>query len=488
MDFVTPEQAGISSRHVLNFYKELDNCNLSTHSVILSRGNSFFSECYYAPFHKDFLHRMYSTSKSFVAIAIGFCEQDGLLSLDDPLYQYFPECDPNGHTATIREHLQMCTCKESGHGGVGWFTAKPEDRAAFYFTGPVRKFPGTLYCYDSAGSFQLDAVVERVTGKPFLKYLQEKVLNEIGFSEEAYCLRCPGGHSWGDSGILCSSRDLWHFARFVLNGGTWNGKRYLNEAFLQQALTMDAPNSDYGFKNLHGTEGYGYLFWGADRGCFATKGMGNQVSLCDPAHDFIFVINSDNQGNTFAYYQIYRALYSHIIDHLGDPLPEDPEALAELNAYLATRKLFYLDGPGSSPLAEKIAGKTFTLPENAVGLKWFRLDFSGDKGTFTYENEQGEKVMPFGFGHNEFAKFPQEGYSDLVGTVYCPGNYYDAAFSADWPAENVLRIRVQIIDKYFGNLAIVLGFRDENHVTLRMEKTAEDFLNEYKGIFKATCL
>ena len=64
MDFKTPEQMGISSRHVLAFYKELDECNLSTHAVILSRGNSFFSECYYTPFHKDFKHRMYSTSKS----------------------------------------------------------------------------------------------------------------------------------------------------------------------------------------------------------------------------------------------------------------------------------------------------------------------------------------------------------------------------------------------------------------------------------------
>lgn len=487
MDFKTPEQSGISSRHVLAFYKELDACNLSTHSVILSRGNSFFSECYYAPFHKDFQHRMYSTSKSFVSIAVGFCEQDGLLSLDDPVSKYFPECDPNGHTGTIREFLQMRTCKESGHGGVGWFTAKPDDRAAFYFTGPARKYPGTLFQYDSAGSFQLDAIVERVTGKPFLKYLQEKVLTEIGFSEDAYCLTCPGGHSWGDSGILCTARDLWHFARFVLNGGTWGGKQYLNKAYIQRALTMDAPSSDYGFSNLPGTEGYGYLFWGAPQGCFATRGMGNQISLCDPAHDFIFVINSDNQGNQFAYDQIYHALYSNIIAHLGDPLPEDPEAKAELDAYLANRKLFFLDKAVSSPMAEKISGKTFLCQENPTGIQWFRIELDGDTGKFIYENAQGKKTMPFGFGKNVFAKFPQEGYSDLVGTVPCPGNYYDAAFSADWPARDVLRIRVQIIDKYFGNLAIMLGFRDENHVTVRMVKTAEDFLDEYKGIFTAVC-
>ena len=484
MDFKTPEQAGISSRNVLKFYKTLDSYNLSTHSIILSRGNSFFSECYYAPFHKDFKHRMYSTSKSFVAIAVGFCLQEGLLSMDDPISKFFPERDCNGHASTIKDFLGMRSSME--HGGP-WFNKGYPDRALAYFDNEAVKYPGTLFAYDSSASFILGAIVERVTGKPFLKYMQEKFLDATGFSKDAYCLTCPGGHSWGDSGILCTTRDLWRFARFVLNYGTWDGKRYLNEEFIKDATTPQAPNSNFGFRDLHSTEGYGYQFWCADRGCFATKGMGNQISFCDPAHDFVFVITSDNQGNHgIAYHMIYRALYDYIIDNLGDPLPEDPEAKAELDAYLATRKLFFLDGNTESPMAQKVSGKVFTCQENPTGIQWFRLDFNGSEGTFTYENATGEKVMPFGFGHNVFEKFPEEGYSDLVGSTPCPGNKYDAAFSADWPIEDTLRIRVQIIDKYFANLAILLGFQDENHVTVRMEKAAEHFMNEYKGTFTAT--
>jgi hypothetical protein len=119
-------------------------------------------------------------------------------------------------------------------------------------------------------------------------------------------------------------------------------------------------------------------------------------------------------------------------------------------------------------------------------MKWFRFEFSGNTGTFFYENAQGEKQMTFGFGHNVFAKFPEEGYSKEVGSVRCPGNYYDAAFSADWPADYTLRVRVQVIDTYFANLSMMFGFRDENTVTLRMEKKAEDFMEEYKGLVNAT--
>ena len=92
----------------------------------------------------------------------------------------------------------------------------------------------------------------------------------------------------------------------------------------------------------------------------------------------------------------------------------------------------------------------------------------------------------FGFGRNVFAQFPEEGYSDLVGNEIAPGHTYRAAFSADWPEERKLRIRVQIIDKYFANLAIVFGFRDGKNVSVRMTKQAENFLNEYNGILTAS--
>ena len=62
---------------------------------------------------------------------------------------------------------------------------------------------------------------------------------------------------------------------------------------------------------------------------------------------------------------------------------------------------------------------------------------------------------------------------------------YDCAVSADWPEEQKLRLRVQIIDKYFGNLAILFGFRDKDHVSVRMEKCAEAFLKEYSGWMNA---
>ena len=488
MRICTPEQAGISSAHVRKFYELLEGSHIPVHSVILARGDSVFSECYYAPFHKDFKHRMYSTTKSFVAVAIGFCEQDGLLSLDDPIAKFFPEyLEKEGaaqHTSTIRELLTM----ESTIRGVHWFLPHVTDRVATYFETQPTKLPATLFDYDSAGSFMLGVIVEKLTGKTFLQYLQEKFLTEIGFSEDAYCLKTPGGYSWADSGILCTARDLLLFARFLLNKGTFNGKRYLNEKFMRDMTNTRICNNDFDFV-AHDSFGYGYQIWGMARGCFSTFGMGTQLGFCDPKHDLVFVINADTQGNPHGYEQVFDALYRCILDHInedGSPLPPAEDENRTLEAWLSERKLFCLTGNKENDFASEINGVTFGAEKNPMKIKWFRLEIEGNEGKFHYENAQGVKCMPFGFGHNVFAQFPEEGYSDMVGNEIAPGHTYRAAFSADWPEEQKLRIRVQIIDNYFANLAIVFGFRDGKNVSVRMTKVAENFLNEYNGTLNAT--
>ena len=230
MNYCTPEKAGISSSDVLKFYKHLDAYNLSTHSVILARGNDIFSECYYAPFNRDFKHRMYSVTKTFVSIAVGFCEQDGLISLDDPMVKYFPEyinekTNDKMMKTTIREMLKMETSHENN---VNWFYSGTKDRVETYFRVTGDKNSDCLFAYDSQGSYMLGVIVEKVTGKPFVEYLKDKGLRDIGFSEDAYCLKAPGGRSWGDSAMMCTAMDLMLFSRFVLNKGSWNGKQYLN--------------------------------------------------------------------------------------------------------------------------------------------------------------------------------------------------------------------------------------------------------------------
>jgi hypothetical protein len=73
---ITPEQAGVSSRHVKKYIDSLLRHHINMHSVLMMKGESLFCEAYWAPFDRNFCHRMYSQTKSYVSVAIGLLEEE----------------------------------------------------------------------------------------------------------------------------------------------------------------------------------------------------------------------------------------------------------------------------------------------------------------------------------------------------------------------------------------------------------------------------
>ena len=133
-EWITPEEAGISSRNVRAYLEYLERRGLVMHSVLIAKGDKLLCEAYWKPFDADFCHRMYSETKSYVAIAIGLLEEDGLLSLEAPVASYFPEkmtreLPPHLAALTVRDMLLMRTTGPSGN----WFASSEPDRTRFYF-------------------------------------------------------------------------------------------------------------------------------------------------------------------------------------------------------------------------------------------------------------------------------------------------------------------------------------------------------------------
>ena len=479
---ITPEKAGISSVKVLEFMKIVDEYAPGTHSVIMARGGKIFHECYYAPFHKDFKHRMYSVTKSFMAMAIGLLIEEGKLSFEDKFVDLYPEYLGENKSEllaelTIRDMLTMETASSKD---LFWFLDKPEDRCTVYAQTPCDKIPGTLFDYDSPGSFMLGTLVERITGKTFFEFLKERFLDDIGFSQDAYCLTAPGGYAWSDSGIMCTTRDMLIFAQFVMNKGVWNGKRYINEKFMNDATSKQVDNNPMGIMN-YDCCGYGYQIWIGPRNTFFFNGMGGQLAICVPDKDLIFAINADVQGNPSAKQMVYYGVMQIIAENLSEQMSDDEKAYGELTEYCKDLKLYSLKGNTQSDFAKEINGVTYSLEKNPMNIEKIRFDFEGNKGKLRFCNATGEKELCFGMGYNEFGKFPEDGYSDVVGSVAVPGNKYDCACSAIWAEPQKLQIKVQIIDKYFGNGTMTFGFKD-NRVGICMAKNAEAFLCEYEGV------
>jgi len=470
----TPQQAGVSEEVISRFMATLRKHEINLHSVLMMKGEDLFYERYWAPFDADTPHRMYSVTKSFVSIAIGCLLDEGKLSLDDPIIRYFPdklpaEIHPFLRAQTIRDMLTMRTCFV----GSNWFTPDVKDRCAFYFAQAPAKPAGTVFDYDSTGSYILGVLAERLSGMPLLDYLKLKVLDHIGGFENAHMLKTPDGTAWGDSALLCTPRAMLRFARFVMNMGVWEGKRFLSESYLREAV-LPWAQTDLECRKTYDGWGYGYQIWRSEGNSFSFHGMGAQYAICVPEKDFIFICTGDNQYNRpLAAPIIFKTVFEQLIGK-DSPIPEETYTLPTAH------------GVADSPFAGKISGAEFICEKNPMGIKRFRLDLSGEKCCIEYENAQGNKQLYFGMKDNDFGLFPQLGYSDEYGNVHDITDFkYRCASSAGWIAERTLQIRVQIIDRYFGSVVMTFAFKDENIVGVRMIKVAEDFLNEYDGWMSA---
>lgn len=480
----SPESCGISSASIEALLKELNAHGLAMHSVLVARYGKIVYEGYWKPYTAETLHRMNSVTKSFVGIAIGLLAQEGRLDLDDKVIKYFADMLPQDvpeytKELTIRNLLSMQTCLKSD--GSHWVRDHVENRTIDYFAKQPAKPAGTLFWYDSAGSYLLCQIVENLTGGPFLDYLKDKVLCKIGFSENSVCIKGNDGYSWGDSGLLCTPRDMYLFGAFLMNRGMWNGERLMNAEYIEKAT------SKIGASNISGWEatssmGYGYQIWKTWDDGFLFSGMGDQVMVCLPDKEFIFVCTADNQGCDWSRAIIMDAVNRNLrCTMTKDPLPENVKAQEALEEYTSGLSLVSLRGEGHTACAEEIQGKKIVFDQNPMGLQWCRFTFDGDGGVMEYENATGVKQLLFGFGHNVIDRFPEEGYPDMEMVDFTPGNYYPCATSAAWQEERRLAIKTFMIGKHLGALYITIGFREDGKVGLSMARNTNVFLAQYNG-------
>lgn len=475
-----PEKYGISSADITSVVEGLAEKGLSMHSVLVMRHGEVVAEGYAEPFDENSLHRMYSSSKSFVAIAIGVLEAEGKISINDTIDKYFPEqvtddTDPRIAKAKIVDLLRMASPYEKvascGDGQEDWIYE--------FFNGTPQKQPGTTFKYDTGATHILGTIVERVSGKDFLTYLKDEALLEIGFSEDAWCIKAPEGYAWGGSGVMCTSRDLALFANLVMNKGEYNGKQLLPREYVEAATSYQistAPDPDSGTP-FYGS-GYGYQIWMNPYG-FAFMGMGNQFAYCIPDKDLVIVCTADNQGNGDAPTIIYEHFEKYIIKKVSDePLADDPEAYAEMLVALENMELPYVNGKEISKRINTIDGKTYVCNDSKGKISSFVLDFDGDEGVLTYDTPRGKKELRFGIGKNvECILDEPQYYGETIGTPN--GKGYRSYCSGAWKSDAIFVMKVQVIDDYFGNMTLTFNFSGTSP-KLTVVKSAEWFLDEYK--------
>ena len=478
----TPEDVGIRSEDVFDFIKSLDGYRMHTHSIIMARGDKIFAECYYKPFDKNFLHRMYSVSKSFIAIAVGMAVTEGIIGMDDVIIDYFPEF----RSENIDEYYEKCTVRDmlmmrSNVGTLVKWWGNFNSRIEAYYSQKSDKLPGGFFKYDSIGSFLLGCIIEKLTGKNFLEYLKEKVLLEIGFSKESYVLREPGGYAIGDSGVMCTSRDLLIFARFIMKGGKWDGKQYIDREFMENAVKKQVYNDHAGGYDLYNAGGYGYLIWKTHPDGFSLTGMGDQLAVCDMKNDITFVITSDNQAEKACRHIIYHEFYKHFLPKITEEcLPCNKTSYKSLTEYLESRCLVSQTGAANSPISSKIFGKNYTKYKGELDIDGFML--TEDK--LMLKRFGKWHTLEYGLLENKMTRFSfgSRARADMMG-IYEDGKY-DCNVSAAWVSGTDFSLMAQITDTYFGCLNVHISF-SADEATMLVRRSGQYVFEDINGFMIA---
>src|SRR5580704_13569769 len=303
-------------------------------SVLIARHGKLVYESYFDG-DANSLRDTRSATKSITDALVGIALDEKKLSgVDARVLHLLPEHahklqnpDPRKDKITVEDFLTMSSALECDD----WNDASRgneermyvvEDWAQFILDLPIRgrmhvgeKIDpppyGRYFSYCTGGVFTLSEVLQRVTGERTDHYAEEKLFAPLGITD-AQWVYSPLNIPQTGGGLRLSSRDLLKIAQLYLNGGNWQGRRIVNEAWVRTSTEPHARIDE-------DTE-YGYLWWikafkagGKSYPAFFMSGNGGNKVVVFPGLDMAVVITSTNYSTRGMHEQTEKLLTDYIL-------------------------------------------------------------------------------------------------------------------------------------------------------------------------------
>jgi CubicO group peptidase (beta-lactamase class C family) len=285
------------------------------------------------PMAPDTLFWIASMTKPITATAVLMLQDEGRLSVDDPVAKYLPElagmrtAEGAGDVITLRHLLTHSS-------GLAEVTGEPRLKAhtlaelvTLVAPLPLQFVPGSRWQYCQSGINALGRIVEVVSGKSFPDFLAERLFIPLGMRDTGFAPTAeqqarlakpyrfvggglapasfypdfdptrPGRVPAANGGLFSTAPDYARFCRMILGKGSLGGKRYLSEQAVALMTSVQSGALVTGF-----TPGNGWgLGWCVVRqpqgvsaalspGSFGHGGaFGTQVWI-DPARQVAYVL------------------------------------------------------------------------------------------------------------------------------------------------------------------------------------------------------
>jgi CubicO group peptidase (beta-lactamase class C family) len=232
------------------------------------------------PMKPDAIFWIASMTKPVTATAILILQQEGKLSVDDPVTKYVPELGElkgaDGKPAVVTlKHLLTHTSGMllEAPPGVLRSAHSLSDLIPAYAKAPLRFEPGTKWEYCQAGINSLGRVVEVVSGKTLSEFCAERIFQPLGMKETTFyptlqqaeriatayrktgdeLTAAPRAVTKSDhfpaanGGLYSTASDYGRFCQMLLNDGTLDGRQILKPKSVKMMRTIQSGRLRTGF-------------------------------------------------------------------------------------------------------------------------------------------------------------------------------------------------------------------------------------------------
>lgn len=253
------------------------------------------------PMTADSVFWIASMSKPITGTALMLLVDEGKVNLDDPVEKYLPEfrgqmviAYQDDATKLLKRPRHPITVKNvlSHTSGLPFRSAIEQptldglplsEAVRSYALTPLEFEPDSKYQYSNAGINTAGRIIEVVSGMPFEQFVEERLFKPLGMKDTTFWLSeeqvsrlaksykpnaakdnleeiqigqliyplsdrskrfpMPAG------GYFSTAADMGRFCQMLLNGGMFEGRRYLSEAAIKQMASKQTPE---GVKDSYG--------------------------------------------------------------------------------------------------------------------------------------------------------------------------------------------------------------------------------------------
>lgn len=375
----TPEQQGVRSEALMKLIEAVEQCRTQNmdqdlHSIMVLRHGTVIAEGWWKPYSSDRRHLLFSLSKSFTSTAIGFAVTEGLLTVEDPVIDYFKEECPqaSGHLAEMRiKHLLSMSTGHVVDTTEFFFKREDGNWVKAFLDVPVEKEPGTHFLYNTGATYMLSVIIQKVTGLKLVDYLRPRLFEPLGICNPVW-EECPKGYNTGGFGLSITTEDIARFGQLYLEKGVFKGSRILPEKWIEEATSFHFANGTD--KESDWSQGYGYQFWRCRHNIYRGDGAFGQYCIVLPEQDMVIAIT----GGLKDMQKPLKLIWDNLLEGIADEvLPESAES-GRLKEKLATLQVLMPDGQKTSDLSGEYQGSTYRLTENLFKFDAIRFEFDSD--------------------------------------------------------------------------------------------------------------